>query len=50
MSEPQRTEILNVRLPEEVLALLDRLVEQGLFNSRSEAVRAFCREYLEEHG
>ncbi|MBR9701264.1 ribbon-helix-helix protein, CopG family, partial [Candidatus Woesearchaeota archaeon] len=30
-------ETVNVRLPEEILKVLDSLVERGLFSSRSEA-------------
>ena len=38
--------ILNVRLPEDILAWLDALVESGAFNSRSEVVREIIRDYL----
>lgn len=41
-----RTETVNVRLPQEVVDILDRLVEQRLFASRSEAIREFSRDYL----
>jgi len=39
-------ETLNVRLPREVVGILDKLVKKGLFSNRSEAVREFCRDYL----
>ena len=42
--------VLNVRLPEELVAWLDSLVEQGIYKSRSEAIREFCREHLEQTG
>ena len=39
-------EILNVRLPSEIVKWLDSLVKKGVYNSRSEALREFCREYV----
>ena len=42
-------EILNVRLPEDVISWLDELVKKGLYDSRSEAIRNFLREEI-EHG
>ncbi|MEK6946656.1 MAG: ribbon-helix-helix domain-containing protein [Nanoarchaeota archaeon] len=39
-------EILNVRLPSEIVQWLDSLVEKGIYNSRSEAIREFCREHI----
>jgi Arc/MetJ-type ribon-helix-helix transcriptional regulator len=42
-------ETINVRLPEEILKILDELVERGLFANRSEAIREFAREYVLEH-
>ena len=41
-------EVINVRLPEEVIKLLDSLVDKKLFSSRSEAIREFAREYIRE--
>jgi len=38
--------IVNVRLPEEIVSWLDSLVEQNVYNSRSEAIRDFSREYV----
>ena len=38
---------VNIRLPKEVADILDKLVERKLFTNRSEAIREFCREYLE---
>lgn len=43
------TETLTVRIPSEIVKLLDALVEKKLFNSRSEAIREFCREYVIEN-
>jgi len=42
----KKVEVVNVRLPEKVIELLDSLVEQKLFNSRSEAVRELLRRYV----
>ncbi|MEM4397529.1 MAG: ribbon-helix-helix domain-containing protein [Candidatus Woesearchaeota archaeon] len=38
--------ILNVRLPDEIVSWIDNLVEKEIFNSRSEAVREFSRDYV----
>jgi len=47
MNKPaQLVEVLNVRLPKPIVAWLDRLVEQGIFNSRSEGIREFSRELV----
>ncbi len=45
-----RAATLNIRLPQELVTLLDKLVEQQLFANRSEAIREFCRDYLQEAG
>ncbi len=42
------TAVINVRLPDEIIRILDSLVEKKLFSSRSEAIRDFLREHLEE--
>ena len=42
-------EILNVRLSGEMVSWLDSLVERGLYKSRAEAIREFCREFVELH-
>ncbi|MBN2141927.1 ribbon-helix-helix protein, CopG family [Candidatus Woesearchaeota archaeon] len=42
-----KTEILNVRIPKDLILELDNLVEQRVFNSRSEAIREFAREYVQ---
>ncbi len=39
-------ETVTVRLPEEIIALLDDLVKKGLFSNRSEAIREFAREHV----
>ena len=41
-------QVLNVRVPDELILELDFLVEKKVFNSRSEAIREFAREYLQE--
>jgi len=37
-----------VRLPKETTEWLDSLVKKGIYKSRSEAIREFSREFLEE--
>jgi Arc/MetJ-type ribon-helix-helix transcriptional regulator len=41
-----KIEVLNVRLPSEIIKWLDSLVEIGIYKSRSEAIREFSREYI----
>lgn len=41
---------IKVRLPEEILQILDQLVARGLFTNRSEAIREFARQYVLEYG
>ena len=47
MAMRQKSNVVNVRLPEQLVKWLDSLVEQGIYASRSEAVRDFCRKYVE---
>jgi metal-responsive CopG/Arc/MetJ family transcriptional regulator len=42
-----RTEVLNIRLPDDLILELDALVDKKAFKSRSEAVREFAREYVQ---
>ncbi|HLD86526.1 MAG TPA: ribbon-helix-helix domain-containing protein [Candidatus Nanoarchaeia archaeon] len=42
--------IVNVRIPSEVVSWLDTLVERGVYNSRAEALREFCRDYMRKRG
>jgi Arc/MetJ-type ribon-helix-helix transcriptional regulator len=44
----QKTETVNVRVPDEIAVWIDSLVEKKLFSSRSEVVRHFVREYVQE--
>lgn len=39
-------ETITVRLPEEILTILDELVAKGLYANRSEAIRDFLREHV----
>jgi len=41
--------VVNVRLPREVISWLDSLVEKKIYNSRSEAIREFSRDYVIKH-
>ena len=42
------TEIVNVRVPKDLILEIDELVSKRVFNSRSEAIREFAREYVQE--
>jgi Arc/MetJ-type ribon-helix-helix transcriptional regulator len=42
----QKIHILNVRLPDDIISWLDSLVKSRVYDSRSEAVRDFLRNYL----
>ncbi|PIO03605.1 transcriptional regulator [Candidatus Woesearchaeota archaeon CG08_land_8_20_14_0_20_47_9] len=46
----QKSVVVNVRLPEEVLSWIDSLIERGIYNSRAEALRDFLRQGLQEEG
>lgn len=39
---------VNVRIPDELLRVIDGLVKKGVFSSRAEAIREFLREYALE--
>jgi putative addiction module CopG family antidote len=45
---PQQIHILNVRLPDDTIKWIDELVQQGVYNSRSEAIRDFLRDHMRE--
>jgi len=47
-SEP-RTQIVSFHIPKALLEALDRLVEAGIFNNRSEAIRTALFNLLREH-
>lgn len=44
----QKIEVLNVRIPKQIVEWLDSLVAGGLYKSRAEAIREFSREYVRE--
>ena len=44
----KNTEIVNLRLPKEHIEWLEKLVKKGIYKTRSEAIREFGREYLQE--
>ncbi|MBW2991478.1 ribbon-helix-helix domain-containing protein, partial [Candidatus Woesearchaeota archaeon] len=44
----KKNEVLNIRLPDELILELDSLVKKKIFKSRSEAIREFAREYVQE--
>ena len=39
-------DIVNVRLPKEIIKWLDSLVSKAIYNSRSEAIRDFARDFI----
>jgi len=45
----ENIEVVNIRLSAELIAIIDSLVDKGLYSSRSEFIRDICRNYaLEE--
>ncbi len=38
--------VVNVRLPDKIVKWLDSLVEKDIYNSRSEAIRDFSRDFV----
>jgi len=48
-SEEPRTYIVSFHIPKALLDALDRLVEMGVFNNRSEAIRTALFNLLREH-
>ena len=44
-----KVRVVNIRLPDEIIKWLDSLVKNNIYNSRSEAVREFSREYILRH-
>lgn len=44
----KKTQVLNIRLPDELILELDNLVKKKVFKSRSEAIREFARIYVQE--
>jgi Arc/MetJ-type ribon-helix-helix transcriptional regulator len=42
-------EVITVRIPKEITNILDSLIKSGIYNSRSEAIREFLREFALEH-
>jgi Arc/MetJ-type ribon-helix-helix transcriptional regulator len=44
----QKNETVNVRVPGEIASWIDSLVDKKLFSSRSEVIRHFIREYVQE--
>jgi len=42
-------EIVTVRLPKPIVEWLDSLVKKDVYNSRSEIIRDFSREFVEKH-
>ena len=45
-TKEMQTRTLNVRIPAELIEWVDSLVENKIYNSRSEVIRNLIREYL----
>ena len=45
----QKVAVVNVRLSDDIISWIDFLVEKNIYNSRSEAVREFSRDYCLKH-
>lgn len=44
--QQQKIDIVNVRLPKEIVSILDSLIKKKIYSSRSEAIREISREYV----
>jgi Arc/MetJ-type ribon-helix-helix transcriptional regulator len=45
----EKIDVVNVRLSPELIKIIDSLIQQGYYSSRSEFIRDICRNYaLEE--
>jgi len=44
-----KIQTLNVRLPQEIVLWLDSLTKEGIYKSRSEAIREYIRDYIKEN-
>ena len=42
----QKIDVLNVRLPEDIVEWLDSLIESGVYSSRSELIRDILRDLV----
>ena len=49
MEDKSKLTIISIKIPMEQLRQLDSLVQQGLYASRSEAIRAAVRRLLEDY-
>jgi len=49
LNQQQKIEIVTVRLPVPIVQWLDSLVKKNIYNSRSEIIRDFSREFVEKH-
>jgi putative addiction module CopG family antidote len=42
----QDVDILNIRLPEDILSWIDSLIESGIYSTRSEVIRDIIRDFV----
>lgn len=43
-----KTEVINVRVPKEILKDLDKVIQSKKYATRSEVIRSYIREYISE--
>ncbi|MBR9690614.1 ribbon-helix-helix protein, CopG family [Candidatus Woesearchaeota archaeon] len=46
----KHVEVINIRLPDELIKWIDSLVAKKIYKTRSEAIREFSREYIATQG
>ena len=46
-TEHKKTQVLNIRIPKELILEIDELVKNKKYKSRSEAIREFARRYVQ---
>lgn len=49
MQDKAKIETVSIRLSHELIKNIDVLISKGIYNSRSEAIREFCRNYVLRH-
>ena len=45
-TERRKTQVLNIRIPKELILEIDAVVKNKTYKSRSEAIREFARKYV----
>lgn len=42
----QDIDILNIRLPDDIINWIDSMIEEGIFSTRSEVIREIVRDFI----